>query len=465
MLSVKAVALKLKVSEQYVRTLIRKEHLKALRVGNQWVVEEADLHRYIKTNQVIIEPDDHKRKGGDVPDIVALSFFTGAMGLDIGMEQAGISAVLACENDKACRMTIHKNRPKMALIGDITKYSSNTILSMAKIPEDRNVDIIFGGPPCQAFSTAGNRKGFDDQRGNVFLKYLSIIDEIRPTYVVIENVRGLLSAEFPYSDNLTTDECFDETLPTIKGGALLHILRGLRNSGYAVSFELYNAANFGAPQIRERVVMLAYRGAEKLPHLIPTNDSEGRYRLPKWRTLGDVLSGLKVSEHHYVPFPEKRLKYYRMLKAGQYWKDLPEDIQKVAMGNSYALSGGKTGFYRRLSYDKPSPTLVTHPAMPATDLAHPTEDRPLSVEEYSCIQEFPPDWVICGSLLERYKQIGNAVPIALGKAIGQTIINHMNGITPPTFDGFKYSRYQNTDETSWENSVRKSLKKYEVTVV
>ncbi len=457
MLSAKEAAQKLKVSEQYVRTLIRNEHLKACRVGNQWVVDELDLSEYIEMNHVLIEPCDHERISDDIPDIVALSFFSGAMGLDIGIEQAGIKALLACEFDKSCRMTIKSNRPKMALIGDITEYSSDVILKMARIPKGREVDVIFGGPPCQAFSTAGKRQGFKDHRGNVFLKYLSIIDEIKPRYVVIENVRGLLSAAFPYNDDLIASECLNKTLPSVKGGALLHILKCLRNSGYKVSFELYNAANFGAPQIRERVIMLAYRGEEKLPYLTPTNDEKGRYGLPKWRTLGEILASLNVSEHHYIPFPEKRLKYYRMLKAGQYWKDLPPDIQKEAMGNSYALGGGKTGFYRRLSFDRPSPTLVTHPTMPATDLGHPTEDRPLSVEEYSCIQEFPKNWVICGSMLDQYKQIGNAVPIALGKAIGKTIIDHMNGVVPPKYDEFKYSRYQNTDEVSWEYEVRKPL--------
>lgn len=127
------------------------------------------------------------------------------------------------------------------------------------------------------------------------------------------------------------------------------------------------------------------------------------------------------------------------------------------MGKSYYLGGGKTGFYRRLAFDKPSPTLVTHPAMPATDLCHPIEDRPLSVEEYKVIQGFPLDWKIHGSILEQYKQIGNAVPIALGEAIAKTIINHMNGIQEEIPTGFKFSRYLNTDEVSWENETRKRL--------
>ena len=118
------------------------------------------------------------------------------------------------------------------------------------------------------------------------------------------------------------------------------------------------------------------------------------------------------------------------------------------MGKSFYLGGGKTGFLRRLSYSKPSPTLVTNPTMPATDLAHPMEDRPLSVEEYACIQEFPQDWVVCGSILDQYKQIGNAVPIKLGEAIAKTILDDMKGIKYKDTE-FHYSRYKNTDEISW----------------
>ena len=198
-----------------------------------------------------------------------------------------------------------------------------------------------------------------------------------------------MSSEFPYSDELTLEECVEAGIEPIKGGALLHILRRLREAGYSVSFELYNAANFGAPQIRERVVMIAYHGDEKVGYLTPTHSENGEYGLPKWNTLRSALNQLPTDvEHHYVEFPEKRLKYYRMLTEGQNWRDLPEDVQKEAMGKSYYLGGGKTGFLRRLAFDKPSPTLVTHPAMPATDLCHPVENRPLSVEEYKVIQGF-----------------------------------------------------------------------------
>lgn len=458
MLTVRDVAKQLKVTEQYVRSLVRKGYLKAEMIGKQWIIQPEDVSQYLKDFNITIEPDDRPNKNGKLPDIIALSFFSGAMGLDIGLEKGGIKPILACENDKYCRMTINANKPDIALIGDINEYSADKILEYAGVSKGRKVDVIVGGPPCQAFSSAGNRRGFDDDRGNVFLTFIDRIVEIQPTYAVIENVRGLLSTPFPYSDELTLEEAVEAGIKPIKGGALLHILRKLREAGYSVSFELYNSANFGAPQIRERIIMIAYHGEEKVGYLTPTHSENGEFGLPKCKTLRWALNQLsKDIEHHYVEFPERRLKYFRMLKEGQNWRDLPEEVQKEAMGKSYYLGGGKTGFYRRLAFDKPSPTLVTHPAMPATDLCHPIEDRPLSVEEYKVIQGFPLDWKIHGSILEQYKQIGNAVPIALGEAIAKTIINHMNGIQEEIPTGFKFSRYLNTDEVSWENETRKRL--------
>ena len=261
------VAGMLKVSPQYVREIIRDEKLFAKKVGSQWLVKDSDLDGYLVKSDICIEPDDHERLSSEVPDIVALSFFSGALGLDIGMSNGGINALLACESNKYCRMTIQKNNPNAALIGDINNYSADEILRMAKIPNGRKVDIIFGGPPCQAFSTAGARRALDDERGNVFLRYIDIVEKIKPTYVIIENVRGLLSAPYPYKDIKSS----------IKGGALCIILDRLKAAGYTVSFELYNAANFGAPQIRERVVIIGKLGSEKVPYLSPTHSEKGMY--------------------------------------------------------------------------------------------------------------------------------------------------------------------------------------------
>jgi site-specific DNA-cytosine methylase len=300
----------------------------------------------------------------------------------------------------------------------------------------------------------GNVKGFHDSRGNVFLTFIHLIIELQPQFAVIENVRGLLSAPLKHRPHLERGKGYPPlTTEEKRGVALLYVLNLLRSAGYGISFNLYNSANFGSPQSRERVIILCSRDGKRLPYLAPTHSEDGQYGLPKWRTLRDALDELPKDGHQHVKFPEKRLRYYRMLKPGQNWRCLPPELQKEALGKSYFAGGGKTGFYRRLDWDKPSPTLVTHPAMPATDLAHPEEERPLSIQEYKRIQEIPDDWLIAGSLVEQYKQIGNAVPCSLGRAVGRTLIAHLHGRDISAVPHFPYSRYQNTDDVSWEQEV------------
>lgn len=388
-----------------------------------------------------------------------LSFFSGAMGLDLGLEKAGFNILLACEIDEASRKTIVTNDDKVGLIGSILDYDVNSILEHANIDSSDKVDVIVGGPPCQAFSTAGKRGGFADTRGNVFLKYIDIIEKIRPKYAVIENVRGLLSTPMmiDIEDEITKTIDFDSK--KTQGSSLYYIKKKLQFAGYSVSYNLYNTANFGVPQIRERVVMICTLLEEPVPFLKPTHSNDPLFNLPAWKTFKDAVSDIDAKTGEHINFSEKRLEYIKMLKPGENWRNLPKEIQPIAMGNSYFLGGGKTGFYRRLAWDRPSPTLVTHPAMPATELAHPNENRPLSVEEYKRIQQFPDDWKLQGSTIEKYKQIGNAVPVGLGEAIGRTILNHFRGKKEKQIENFPYSRYKDTASTDWEKAFLLGIKK------
>ena len=130
------------------------------------------------------------------------------------------------------------------------------------------------------------------------------------------------------------------------------------------------------------------------------------------------------------------------------------------MGEKLKLGGGKTGFFRRVGWDDPSPTLVTDPTMPATDLCHPDKDRPLSIQEYARIQEFPDEWKFFGEMKDIYKQIGNAVPISLGCAIGKQIVRLLSAeqlVLPP--EGFPFSRYTFTDDVSIRKLIEKRIKK------
>lgn len=377
------------------------------------------------------------------------------MGLDQGLERAGIEVILACEIDKHCRQTIALNRPDLPLLDDVWKYSAAEIRHVAGLGVDEDIDVVVGGPPCQAFSTAGARKGFEDARGNALLRYVDLILELKPRYAVIENVRGLLSAPLRHRPHAERGEAalLADELP---GGALMQVLNRLRAGGYGVSFNLYNAANFGVPQQRERVVMLCHRDGLVLPHLAPTHSQDSAHGLPAWRSLRDAIGDLSNTPQQHLEFPANRLRFYAHLSAGQYWKHLPEELQREAMGKSFFSGGGKTGFYRRLAWDKPSCTLVTHPAMPATDICHPDENRPLSIEEYKRIQQFPEDWKLAGKLVDQYKQIGNAVPVGLGEAVGRLITAHARGETHSATAHFAYSRYRDTDEVSWSAALMKA---------
>ncbi len=454
--TIKEAADRLHISEQRVRTLCREGTLEAEKIGATWLISADSLNHYGLTRAHQVAEDHPLYARSDAETVphpshkpIALSFFSGAMGLDLGIEQAGFDIRLACEVDKYCRQTIALNRPHMALIGDINDYSPAQVMRYAGLELGQNVDLIVGGPPCQAFSTAGKRNGFNDERGNAFLTYLSLAFAIRPRYLVIENVRGLLSCPMKHRPHeLRGPEFPDLTLDELPGGALHFVLNEIRRHGYGYSFNLYNAANFGTPQVRERVVIVCSRDGSRPPLLPPSHSDHSAHGLQPWRTFRQATEG--VAEHHHLNFPEKRLRYYRLLTEGQNWKHLPDELQKEAMGNAYYAGGGKTGFLRRLAWDKPSPTLVTHPAMPATDLAHPQEDRPLSVEEYKRLQEFPDDWALAGPLVEQYKQIGNAVPASLGRAIGQTVMALLNGQTVAQMPGFAYSRYKNTCDGDWE---------------
>ena len=363
---------------------------------------------------------------------ICLSFFTGAMGLDLGLEQSGFDTRLAVEIDPAARATIQANRPNLPVLEDVELCTPEVVRKAAGLDESSLVHLLAGGPPCQAFSTMGQRGGLEDKRGGVILRYLTIIDQFKPWYVVIENVRGLLCA--------SKDD--------VRGGVLKLILSILKSMGYEVSFNLYNTANYGVPQIRERLILIcSLRG--RVPWLAPTHSEDGFLGLPPWITFRQAVAGLPSEPFECAKLSENRLKFYRMLKEGQNWKHLPVDVQQEAMKGSFFSGGGRTGHFRRLAWDRPAPTLVTSPTQLATGLVHPDEDRPLSVQEYKRIQCFPDDWIMKGSLDDKYRQIGNAVPVKFGEIVGKTIMAHMKSQPLQEHPDFHYSRYTRTSEKDW----------------
>lgn len=352
-----------------------------------------------------------------------ISLFTGAMGLDLGLEAAGLHIAVALESSPFPVATIRQNRPALPVIAKpIEDVSTSEILETAELAPGDAFAVV-GGPSCKVFSTAGQRKSLADPRSTMFSHFVRVIRDAQPEFFVIENVRGLLSAAVrhrPLSQrgpgNPPLEE--DEQL----GSAFRVVAATLRDLGYYSVFDVLNAADYGVPQARQRLVIIGSRDGKwtRMPERTHHPDAAGG--LPLWRTLGDALEGLVEDDPAYFNFCPAKERYLKLIPEGGNWRQLPEQLQSEALGRAFHSWGGRSGFFRRLSRERPSPALTTRPDSKATTLCHPTELRPLTVGEYARIQQFPDDWNFHGSVYKKYVQVGNAVPVGLGKAIGQALL-------------------------------------------
>lgn len=346
-----------------------------------------------------------------------ISLFSGAMGLDIGMSNAGLNVVVGQDFDASCVETMKANGHNV-LSGDIRDIQPQELLDIAGLQIGEPF-MICGGPPCQPFSTAGKRLGINDPRGSLFMDFIRMIDYIRPRFFVMENVKGIMSAPLKH---VPTAE-WDESDPEQRLGTVLDVILAEFNKlGYKTVYGLLDAVNYGVPQFRERFVLIGSRDGEDIFLPVPTHFQTHQNPIYRWKTVGDAIRDLEDDKSECATLSAERKKYLHMVPEGGNWKDLPEDLIPDAMGGAYESGGGKVGFYRRLSYAQPSPTITTSPAQKATMLCHPKFDRPLSVKEYARIQQFPDDWVFVGTTAAKYRQIGNAVPVGLGTAIGMAVL-------------------------------------------
>ncbi len=321
----------------------------------------------------------------------ALSLFSGCLGFDFGMELADIETIAYVERDKHCQQTIQANRPSLPVFDDV--FSPDLFRFVKK----EKPELIFGGPPCQPFSTIGKRRFFEDERGCAMRGFFDIVKIGRPSYFILENVPGLVSAA--------------------NGEVLAFIQNMFETYKYHTAWRIVNAVEVGSPQARKRFIMLGSRKKSKiLPTVLSLLPS-----LPSPSTLREAIEDLENETGECLTFPPSIHRVMQKIPEGGCWKSLSRSEQKKAMGKANLSSGGLTAFYRRLWYDKPSPTLTTSPTQRATTLCHPVQDRPLSVQEYKRIQGFPDEWRVEGPLREKYKQLGNAVPIPLAYALGKII--------------------------------------------
>lgn len=351
-----------------------------------------------------------------------VSLFSGAMGLDIGLEKAGFHTAVAIEKNKTAVKTIKLNRPKIHVFDEPIEEVSSTRILEAMDQKKGEICIVSGGPCCQSFSTVGSRGSLGDPRGSLFREFTRIVEQTRPRFLIMENVKGILSAAVkhrtlnergPGNPPLSTEEEL--------GSALNVILSEFTALGYYVVYGLLNCADYGVPQNRLRVIFLGSRDGEDISLPIPTHSKTPvRGKLP-WVTLRDAIGEITDPSPDFIDFPPDRQELLALLTAGQNWTDLPANLQEKALGAAYISWGGRSGFCRRLEWDKPSPTLTTSPTGRATSLCHPDLLRPLTVGEYAALQQFPGDWEVVGSTQQKYIQIGNAVPVGLGWAIGQAL--------------------------------------------
>jgi DNA (cytosine-5)-methyltransferase 1 len=241
------------------------------------------------------------------------------------------------------------------------------------------------------------RKGLDDPRGELMIKFGDMIKTLRPKMFMIENVRGLMTHN--------------------KGETIREIIKLLNEDElYDVEYKLLNSFDYGVPQKRERVFIIGKLKTENIIFTFPEKD-------PNNVLLKNVL--YDVPESIGAKYSEEKKRLFALIPQGGCWVNLPIETQREYLGNSYLSGGGKRGILYRLSMDKPSLTLLCTPSQKQTERCHPLEERPLTVREYARIQSFPDTYEFTGSLSSQYKQIGNAVPVKMAYHIGRSIYNAM----------------------------------------
>lgn len=377
-----------------------------------------------------------------------VSLFSGGMGLDIGLEQTGRFVTLAAvEKEPVFCQTIRRNRNRGRVANPHLRVYETDIATLdpCRLMTDLGLkpgelDLLIGGPPCQSFSTTGKRGTIQDPRGTLIWQFLRFVEALEPKFFLMENVRGLMSAAIrhrPIKDRPERGGLPFE--PEEEPGSVVKLfVDDLRSLDYRLDIFEVNAVNYGAPQLRERVLFFGNRFNHLVDFPEPTHGmsedqaiqssffDESKQSLQPFRTLRDALIGLREEDPAILDFSPRKKSYLSLIPPGGNWRSLPSDVAQESMGKAYFAKGGRSGWWRRLSFDLPSPTVVTMPNHAGTALCHPTETRALTLRECARIQEFPDDWEFVGTTQEQYAQVGNAVPIRLGRVSGDVLSTHLD---------------------------------------
>ncbi len=323
----------------------------------------------------------------------SIELFAGAGGLALGLEYAGFAHIGLVEWDKAAAATLRHNRKNWnVLCEDVEQVAARNLEQEFHIRK-YELDLLSGGAPCQSFSYAGKKLGLQDIRGTMFYHYATFLDKLQPKLFLFENVRGLLTHD--------------------KGRTFRTILHIFEQEGYQVQYKILNAWDFGVPQKRERLITVGIR-----------KDLVGKcsFSFPEKQAYKPVIRDVKLDvnpdKDACARYSEKKQKIFSLVPPGGYWRDIDPAVAKAYMKSCWNMEGGRTGILRRMSLDEPSLTVLTSPGMKQTDRCHPLEVRPFSYRENARFQTFPEDWEFQGTLSEKYRQVGNAVPVKLAEKIG-----------------------------------------------
>ena len=330
----------------------------------------------------------------------SIELFAGAGGLALGLENAGFKHIGLIDFDKQATETLKKNRKDWNVLHeDIEKVAKRNLEKEFNI-EKGKLDLLSGGAPCQSFSYAGKKLGLNDVRGTMFYHYATFLHKLKPKMFLFENVKGLLS-----HDN---------------GITYSTILDIFENEGYITFHKILNAWDYDCPQKRERLITIGIRNDLK-EHIIFSFPIPHKYK----PVIRDIKLDINPSKEECARYSDYKKSVFALVPPGGYWKDIDPKVAKEYMKSCWNMGGGRTGILRRISLDEPSLTVLTSPGMKQTDRCHPLEVRPFSYRENARIQTFPDEWEFCGKLGDKYKQIGNAVPVKLAEAIGKEIIKNL----------------------------------------
>jgi len=343
--------------------------------------------------------------------LTAIDIFSGAGGMSIGASMVGIEVVVAVEYDKHAAETFKANHPNSEII-------TKDIREVTLIDEYKNPFILFGGPPCQGFSTSNTKtRNSDNSNNSLFWEYIRQVDELSPDWFVFENVEGIKS--------------FDN------GTVINRLEEEFKKLGYKTNWKVLTASDYGVPQHRNRFFMIGNKlnidfvfpekkekivtVKEALADLPNLNNGDSFDQLDyKQKAISEYAKLMrgkvkKASQNYVSKNKDYVLERYNHIKPGQNWKAIPEELMK----NYTDTKNCHSGIYKRLDPNTPSVVIANYRK---NMLIHPFENRGLSVREAARIQSFPDDFIFKGNLSFQQQQIGNAVPPLLAKAIFEQII-------------------------------------------